>query len=255
MTLPLRIDGKAPVLIIADHASNAVPDGVDLGIAADLLEDHIAIDIGTAQLSAALAAALDAPAIIATVSRLVIDLNRDPAVAGAIPSASDGHVIPGNLALSAAERDLRTAAIHKPYHSTIAAEIASRRPALLLSIHSFTPALAAKPDEQRPWPIGLLHNLDSRAARLALPLLAARGLHVGDNQPYSGRTLNHTMDRHAEANGIPYLGIEIRNDGLRSAGDVAQWTAIVADTAHQVLRGLRDQPGGSQSSMALPSGS
>jgi predicted N-formylglutamate amidohydrolase len=239
MTLPLRIDGMAPVLIIADHASNAVPDGIDLGIAPGLLEDHIAIDIGTAPLSAALAAAVDAPAIIATVSRLVIDLNRDPAVEGAVPSASDGHVIPGNLALSKAERDLRVAAIHQPYHATIAAEIAARRPALLLSIHSFTRQLAANPDEQRPWPIGLLHNTDSRAAHLALPLLAARGLHVGDNQPYSGQTLNYTMDRHAEAGGIPYLGIEIRNDGLRSPQDVAHWAAILADTTHQLLRALR----------------
>jgi predicted N-formylglutamate amidohydrolase len=254
MTQPRLIDGTAPVLIIADHASNAVPKGVDLGIAAGLLEDHIAIDIGTAALSEALATALTAPAIIATVSRLVIDLNRGP-VPSAVPSASDGHIIPGNLALSEAERSLRIAAIHQPYHATIAAEIAAHRPALLLSIHSFTPTLAANPDEQRPWPIGLLHNTDSRAAHLALPLLAARGLHVGDNEPYSGQVLNYTMDRHAEANGIPYLGIEIRNDGLRSAHDISRWSAIIADTTHQVLRALRSQEGGCQSSMALPSGS
>lgn len=239
MTLPHFIDGAAPVLIIADHASNAVPEGVDLGIDAARLDDHIAIDIGTAALSEALATALDAPAIIATVSRLVIDLNRDATFAAVIPSASDGHLIPGNLALSQTERDLRIAAIHQPYHAAIAARIAARRPALLLSIHSFTPKLAANPAEQRPWPIGLLHNSDSRAAHLALPLLAARGLHVGDNQPYSGRTLNYTMDRHAEAAGIPYLGVEIRNDGLKTPADIAHWTAILADITHQLLRALR----------------
>ena len=239
MTLPRCLAGPAPVLIIADHASNAVPQGVELGIPPALLEDHIAIDIGTAALSEALAAALDASAIIATVSRLVLDLNRDPGEPSLIPVASDGHVIPGNLALSPLERGLRRDAIHTPYHALIAAEIAARPPQLILSVHSFTPRLASQPGQQRPWPIGLLHNRDSRAAHLALPLLAARGLHVGDNEPYSGQTLNYTMDRHAEANGLPYLGVEIRNDGLRDAAGVAHWCGIIADTVHQLLRALR----------------
>lgn len=239
MTLPRHIAGPAPVLITADHASNAVPGGVELGIAPALLEDHIAIDIGTAALAEALAAALDAPALIATVSRLVLDLNRDPGEPSLIPVASDGHVIPGNLALSQTERALRRDAIHVPYHATIAAAIAARPPALILSIHSFTPCLASAPGPQRPWPVGILYNQDDRAARIALPLLAARGLHVGDNKPYSGRQLNYTMNRHAEANGIPYLGVEVRNDGLRDAAGVAHWCNIIADTTHQVLRALR----------------
>jgi predicted N-formylglutamate amidohydrolase len=239
MTLPIQIPGSAPVLIIADHASNAVPESIDLGIAPALLHDHIAIDIGTAALAEALAAALDAPALIATVSRLVIDLNRDPAEPSLIPSASDGHVIPGNLALTESERALRCAAIHTPYHEAIDAAISARAPQLIVSLHSFTPHLATAPEEKRPWPIGLLHNSDSRAAHLALPLLAARGLHVGDNEPYSGTTLNYTMDRHAEARGLPYLGVEIRNDGLRTPEDIQRWCQILADTTHQLLRALR----------------
>ncbi|WP_439532892.1 N-formylglutamate amidohydrolase [Polymorphobacter sp.] len=239
MTLPRQIKGTAPVLIIADHASNRVPEGVDLGIDPALLEDHIGIDIGTAALAEALAEALEAPAIIATVSRLVIDMNREPGELSLIPSASDGHVIPGNLALSETEHVLRRTAIHTPYHAAIDAAVETHRPELLLSLHSFTPQLATAPDEQRPWPIGILYNQDSRAARIALPLLAARGLHVGDNQPYSGETLNYTMDRHAEARGLPYFCIEIRNDGLRTREDIAHWCRIIADTTHQLLRALR----------------
>ncbi|MES2987263.1 MAG: N-formylglutamate amidohydrolase, partial [Pseudomonadota bacterium] len=33
------------VLLLCDHASNAVPEGIDLGIPAELLDLHIAIDI------------------------------------------------------------------------------------------------------------------------------------------------------------------------------------------------------------------
>ncbi|WP_416908813.1 MAG: N-formylglutamate amidohydrolase [Polymorphobacter sp.] len=239
MTAPRVLPGAAPVLIIADHASNVVPEGVDLGIDPALMDDHIALDIGTAALAEALAIELDAPAVVATVSRLVIDMNRDPLETGAVPSASDGHIILGNLALSPAERELRISAIHAPYHQRISDEIDAQSPRLLLSIHSFTPQLAANPGEERPWPVGLLHNGDDRAARLAHPLLAARGLHVGDNQPYSGRDLNYTMNRHAEARGLPYLGVEIRNDGLRTPADIRHWTAILADTTHQLLRALR----------------
>ncbi|KAB7648480.1 N-formylglutamate amidohydrolase [Polymorphobacter fuscus] len=238
MTAPRLIPGTAPVLLIADHASNAVPPGVDLGIDPALLDSHIAVDIGTTALTEALAHALAAPAILATVSRLVIDLNRPPDAAGLVPVASDGHVIPGNVTANDSERDLRIAAIHAPYHAAIADAIARLRPSLLVSIHSFTPALATAPDLARPWPVGILYNRDDRAARAGIAALAARGLHVGDNQPYSGRDLNYTMDRHAEASGLPYLGIEIRNDGLDDASGVAHWTTVLTDTIHHVLRVL-----------------
>lgn len=235
MTAPRLIAGTAPLLIIADHASNAVPPGVDLEIHPALLDNHIAVDIGTAALAEALAARLGAPALLATVSRLVIDCNRDPQVADVIPVASDGHVITGNLALGAIERELRIAAIHAPYHAAIEAAIARYRPALLVSIHSFTPRLAARPDEPRPWPIGILHNRDDRAAVLALDWLAGAGIKVGDNEPYSGRDLNYTMNRHAEMAGIAYLGLEIRQDGLATAADVARWTDVLAPIIAETL--------------------
>lgn len=234
MTAPRRIAGAASLLIIADHAANAVPPGVDLGIDPALLDDHIAIDIGTAALGAALAGRLEARAILATVSRLVIDCNRDPGVADVIPVASDGHVITGNLLLSPAERALRIDAIHAPYHAAIAAEIALSRPALIVSVHSFTPRLATRSDEVRPWPLGILYNEDARAAHAGLAWLAGHDIAVGDNQPYSGRVLNYTMDRHAEAAGIAYLGLEVRNDGLRDAAGVARWAALLGDCIRHV---------------------
>jgi predicted N-formylglutamate amidohydrolase len=234
MTLPRLVSGSAPLLIIADHASNRVPPGVDLGIDAALLDNHIAVDIGTAALTDGLAAALSAPAIIASVSRLVIDCNRDPQVADVIPAASDGHVIPGNLLLSAAERALRIDAIHAPYHAMIAAEIARIRPALIVSVHSFTPQLATRADEARPWPIGILYNEDDRAARAGLAWLAAQGINAGDNQPYSGRVLNYTMDRHAEAAGIPYLGLELRQDEIGDAAGRARWLPVITALVRSV---------------------
>lgn len=228
MTAPRIIDGRARILLIADHASNRVPPGVDLGIDPALLDTHIAIDIGSEALTMALAELLDAPAVIATVSRLVIDLNREVHAPGLVPVASDGHVIAGNVGLSASERELRVAAIHAPYHAAITGEIDRRRPALLVSIHSFTPRLATDPDAVRPWPVGILYNLDDRAAVLAIDALEARGVMVGDNEPYSGQILNATMNRHAEARGLPYIGFEVRQDLIDDAAGVADWAARLA---------------------------
>lgn len=238
MRQPEILPGTSDLLLVADHASNEVPPGIDLAVPSALMADHVAFDIGTDALTRRLSRTLAAPAMIATVSRLVVDCNRPPDDPGAVPASSDGHLIPGNWNLPAAERELRIAAIHEPYHTAIAGEIARRRPALIISVHSFTPRLASRPEDQRPWPVGILYNQDDRAARAALVALAARGLHVGDNQPYSGRDLNYTMDRHAEAAGIPYLGIEVRNDGLQTKEGVARWTHILADCIALVKRNL-----------------
>ncbi len=225
MSGPRLIDGSADVLILCDHASNAVPPDIDLGIDPALLDKHIAVDLGAAALSEALAAALDAPALLATVSRLVIDLNREPDSPGLVPQLSDGHAIPAN---AAADRAARIARFHAPYHAAIAAHIRARRPRLLVAVHSFTPRLELHDGADRPWEIGVLYNRDARAARIGIDLLRRAGVVTGDNQPYSGRLLNATMNRHGEANGIPYLGLEIRNDLIADRAGVERWAKSCA---------------------------
>jgi predicted N-formylglutamate amidohydrolase len=222
-----RQAGTGGILIVADHASAFVPADIDLGVPADVLDRHVAVDIGVAPLAAALCERLGAAAIVAGVSRLVCDFNRDEGAPGLLPIESDGIAIPGN-ALDEAGRRARIERFFRPYHTAVAATIARLRPSLLVSLHSFTPRLASKPEEARPWEIGILYNQDERAARIALPLLDAAGIVSGDNQPYSGRVLNATMNRHAEAAGLPYLGIEVRQDLIGDTAGVARWAARLA---------------------------
>jgi predicted N-formylglutamate amidohydrolase len=211
----VRIDGGGlDVLIVADHASARVPDDIDLGIAPDLLRQHIAVDIGVAEVSRLLAAQLGCAAILGGVSRLVIDLNREEDAPGLVPVMSDGHLIPGNRD---ADPGARVRRFYHPYHAEIAGVVEGMTAPFILSVHSFTPRLMADPDQQRPWEIGILYNHDDRAARIAIPLLEDAGMIVGDQQPYSGQLLNATMNRHAEANGIPYLGVEMRQDLVSDA--------------------------------------
>jgi predicted N-formylglutamate amidohydrolase len=231
---PDFLPGAADTLLLCDHASCAVPEGIALRVAPALLGKHIAVDIGAGPLTRALAARLGAPAILATVSRLVIDLHREPDHPGLIPTTSDGHAIPGNEGVDRPERLQR---FHKPYHAAIAARIRAARPAFIAAIHSFTPALETG-SAPRPWEVGILYNRDTRAAGIAIELLQAAGIATGDNQPYSGRHLNTTLNRHAEANGIPSFAVEVRNDLIDTDTGVSLWADRLAPILSEVRNRL-----------------
>lgn len=225
---------RGGIVCVADHASNRVPSDIDLGIATELLSDHIAFDIGVEGVADRLARDHGIAGHIATVSRLVCDFNRgerDPAV---VPALSDGHPIPGN---EAADVEKRLARFHRPYHAGLTAFLGEARPRLILALHSFTPALRSNA-APRPWEVALLYNTDDRAARHAIRRFAAEGFKVGDNQPYSGRILNATMDRHAESAVIPYCAIEVRQDQIAEEDGQARWAALIARVAGEVLGAL-----------------
>lgn len=223
------------ILAVIDHASNHVPPDIDLGIDPALLETHIAWDIG----ALALGEALGFPLHAATASRLVIDLNREEDAAGLVPLSSDGILIPGNQG-SCEERIGR---FYRPYHDILAARIASERPAMLLSLHSFTPQLTERPNETRPWKVGVLYNTDDRAARIAIPLFEAAGIVTGDQLPYSGKMLNATMNRHAEANAIPYLGLEVRQDLIGTEAGVMRWAKRLLPVIEKCAREVATNEG------------
>ena len=220
-------DSETGMLLIGDHASNHVPARINLGIDPALLNQHIAIDIGVDPLGRALCGALGCPGLLGPVSRLVIDLNREEDAPGLIPAASDGHRIPGNIELSVEDRNARIENFWRPYHSAISQRILDTSPKLLISLHSFTPILREEGSD-RPWQVGVLYNRDERAAHIAIPLLEAAGIATGDNLPYSGKDLNATMNTHGEANGIAYLGLEVRQDLIGDAKAVARWAAKLA---------------------------
>lgn len=225
------------ILIVSDHASNRVPADIDLGIDAALLNEHVAIDIGVADVARRIAEEPGFAAFLANVSRLVCDCNRDEDSPAVIPHSSDGHPVPGNL-FDMDEREARLERFFRPYHKALKALLDRCRPRLIVSLHSFTPSLASKPEEQRPWHCGVLYNEDERGARLAIPLLDAEGLIVGDQQPYSGKLLNATMNRHAEAHGRPYFGVEIRQDLIGDRAGQAEWAERLARIATQVAIAL-----------------
>ena len=231
--------GEASVLLTCDHASRAVPHALgNLGLAEDVLARHIGWDIGAAEVTRRLAPLLDAPAILAGFSRLVIDCNRKPEDASSIPRESDDVAIPGNARLSEADRRARREAIFDPYHAAIATWIAAKRkrsiaPAVI-SVHSFTPAMKGV---ERPWHVGVLWD---GQGRIAVPLLNALqvepGLIVGDNQPYSAREPHgYTQRHHAFEQGLPHVAIELRQDLVADDKGAAEWAERLARVLKPIL--------------------
>ncbi len=231
--LPYRQIGEpAPggIVCIADHASNFVPKDIELGIAPELLEQHIAVDIGVEGVAGRMARRHGIPAHLATASRLVCDLHREEDHKAVVPMESDGHLIPGNIG---ADIEARLKRFHRPYHKAVANWLDAAQPELIISLHSFTPSLATS-DEERPWEVALLYNTDDRAARHAIRLFSQQGLNVGDNQPYSGKELNATMNRHAEVYGRAYIALEIRQDLIVTRAEQSRWAAMITDVANRV---------------------
>jgi predicted N-formylglutamate amidohydrolase len=183
------------VLVSVEHASNAVPADLDLGVDPGVLETHVAWDPGAQRLGAILAADLAAPLFLGRYTRLVADLNRSPENPDAVPQVAFGVPVPANAALDAAGRAARLRRFHAPYwervRSTVEGALATgpaQRCVLHLSMHSFTGEFAG---EVREMSMGVMldpaRRLERHVAGLLLENLERLGVHAVENEPYDGR--------------------------------------------------------------------
>ncbi len=240
-SIPGRLDGG--VLLLCDHACNALPPAFgDLGLPAGEFQRHIAYDIGARRATEAMAAALGAPALLTTYSRLLIDPNRGPDDPTLVMRVSDGAIVPGNARIDEAGIAARRAAFYDPYHAAIAHTLermaASGTVPAIVSMHSFTPSWKGVP---RPWHVGLLWDNDPR---LAEPLFAALAREpdlqpwadrVGDNEPYDGALPGDTIDTHATRNGYPNVLVEVRQDLMATDAAAEAWGLRLARLLAPIL--------------------
>lgn len=230
--------GTAPLLLVCDHATTIIPERYDgLGLDPAVLCRHVAWDIGAADVTRRLSSILDARAVLSRFSRLLIDPNRPPGHPTLVAEESDGIVVPGNRDLSRGEIDRRITEFHRPYHDAIEAQVADLGaggpvPAVI-AVHSFTPEMAGF---QRPWHLGLLWNQDPRIRDGILDILRDDPtVVVGDNEPYTGRTHNYTVDRHGSDHGRPHISLEVRQDLIGTPSGADQWAARLGGILKQVI--------------------
>ncbi|MBA1141139.1 N-formylglutamate amidohydrolase [Mesorhizobium neociceri] len=233
-------DRKRGIVLIADHARRDLPEEYgSLGLPAAELERHIAYDIGVETVTRELAAVLDAPAVIANFSRLLIDANRGEDDPTLIRQLYDGTVVPGNYPMAPEERERRLDGFYRPYHDAVGAMIASVAQAsgkapFIFSVHSFTPVMQGV---ARPWHVGILWDLDDRVARPLIDMLAQdKNLVVGDNEPYDGALRGDTMFKHAIVNGFAHALIEIRQDLIADSKGALAWAERLAPIVDAIDR-------------------
>jgi predicted N-formylglutamate amidohydrolase len=232
--------GRSNFVIVVDHASPRIPRRLqNLGLPASELQRHIAWDIGALGVARQTAAALDAVLVAQNYSRLVIDCNRDPAVASSIPRVSESSDIPGNAALSEADIAARRVEIFDPYHNHVRALLDERaaagRSTILVAQHTMTNIYHGV---RREMHAAVLYNRDRRFAGLVLERLRReKELLVADNEPYFvSDATDYTIPRHGEARGLPHVEIEIRQDLVSDEAGQTEW-------AHRITRALEEAEG------------
>ncbi len=229
--------GASPYVLICEHASRFIPQPYnDLGLEEADLVRHIAWDIGAADVATALSAALDAPLVLASYSRLLIDLNRPVTSETSIPQVSETTVIPGNRNLSAEERNRRVATYFDPFQAEMRRLLDQRAEAgvatTVIGIHSFTPVYKGV---ARPWHAGILFRHSTTFGHALAEALGGAASHIAENEPYQIEDdSDYTVPVHGEARGLDAVLVEIRQDLIADATGQSRWAARLAKALNAV---------------------
>lgn len=229
----VNASGKAPFLLVCEHASSFIPEEfANLGLSADVQQSHIGWDPGAYEVARFMSQLLDAPLVAQRVSRLVYDCNRPPSAESAIPARSEIYDVPGNQNLSESDRQRRVEMVYEPFCGAVAAQVdhltGRTKTPMFITIHSFTPTYFGK---QRAVELGILHDADARLATVLLGALGAHSkLRLGENEPYGPEDgVTHTLVKHALPRNLHNVMVEIRNDLIASTEDQKKIATLLCD--------------------------
>ena len=136
-----------------------------------------------------------------------------------MPIKSEVHDIPGNLNLTANERQERITSVYHPFCDAVSDVLNWRQDNGLLTavvtMHSFNPIYHG---QQREVELGILHDTGTALADAMLE--RAKSLphrRIERNQPYGPADgVTHSLNIHAIDRGLSNAMIEIRNDLIQS---------------------------------------
>jgi len=228
------------VVVTCEHAGNRIPARYAHLFRQwqRVLQTHRGFDAGALAVARDIAAACKAPLVAASVSRLVVDLNR---------SLSNPSVwSEATRALPADEKRLIVSRWYLPHREKVLALVgdaaASGRRVIHIASHSFTPELDGR---VRTADVGLLYD----PARTAEALFADNwkaafaerdpDLRVRRNYPYAGKGDGLTRSLRLRFPDSRYVGIELEVNQAFVAGGGDRWRMLrnaVVETLREALR-------------------
>jgi predicted N-formylglutamate amidohydrolase len=236
------------LLVTCEHGGNGVPRTYARLFAGKrrLLESHRGWDPGALELGTRLSRYLEAPLVAATVTRLLVDLNRTlrrRTLFSEISRRLDGH----------ARREVLRR-YYTPHwwtvESLVAASVAHGHTLLHVASHSFTPILRGV---RRTTDIGLLYDPRRKAESAFCDAVEeelydiAPWLRVRRNYPYLGTAAGLTTSLRRRFPARHYLGLELEVSQrfVRNGGAVwlAVQTAIVGAFENALDRYALDRQG------------
>lgn len=243
------------LVLSCEHGGNRIPmrylKFFPSQVARERLHSHRGWDPGALRLARALAHRFDAPLIAETMSRLLIDMNR-----------SEGHRSLFSEETGRLHDRDRAAllALHRAYRAQVRHAVKQHRPALHVSVHSFTPIWQG---EERRTDIGLLYDpgrpLERNIALAWREAIAERqtirrprgqsrhemppyaDLCVSRNAPYRGTSDGLTKTLRLEFGNQDYAGLELEVNQRHLRGDSFDpgLCEIIADSLAAVLGSSR----------------
>jgi predicted N-formylglutamate amidohydrolase len=232
---------KATVIVTCEHGGNRIPApyrSLFRGHEA-LLETHRGYDPGALVMARQLAAALRAPLVSSTVSRLLVDLNR-----------SVGHPQLFSVATRRASRAVRAGIVaqhYLPYRAeverVVGKSVARGKRVVHVSSHSFTPVLDG---DVRRADVGLLYD-PARGGEVALCARwkarlasASTDLRVRRNYPYAGKGDGLTSYLRRRFPQDKYVGIELEINQKFVFAAGRRWTALRGELIDTLTQAIGD---------------
>lgn len=230
------------LLITCEHGGNRIPAQYRQLFRPyqEWLNSHRGFDPGALTLARGLARTFAAPLLTATVSRLLVDLNR-----------SISHPRLHLAMIRNLPEPIRRAILERyylPYRHAVerlvSQAIAEGRQVIHISCHSFTPELNGM---VRNADIGLLYN-PARPGEKALCAcwkaalkVNAPDIRVRRNYPYEGRNDGLTSTLRKQWPPEAYLGIEVEINQKFVTGPGRRWSALRAALSHSLQAALGNQ--------------
>lgn len=235
----LNQDVTGPFVFSCEHASNRLPKGVECTPTDEhFLATHWGWDIGAEAVTRQLINSTKSQGVLATHSRLWVDLNRSLDRKDLFRRETEGHQLTFNATLTVEEGQQRLNKFYTPFHDAYDALVKERaqkeQPVVLISIHSFTPVWNGA---VRTMDIGVLFDECEELGIQLANLLRDEELFVETNAPYTGRSgLMYSVEDKGRRNRCPHLELEI-NQALICTPERQRF---IGDKIHRALLRLNE---------------